>query len=78
METSRSPGEGDDGQLLAVEGDKEADGVASLAEYSSPFRLILSLTGKGPDRRMDEGTDLDLALILTENLENSNFSVHRT
>jgi len=32
METSRSPGGGDDGQLLAVEEDEEADGVASLAE----------------------------------------------
>ena len=32
METSRSPGEGDDGQLLAVEEVEEADGVASLAQ----------------------------------------------
>ena len=40
--------------------------------------MILSVAGKDPDTRMDEGTDLSLALVLTENLENSNFSVHRT
>ena len=42
------------------------------------LHMILSVAGKDPDTRMDEGTDLSLALILTENLENSNFSVHRT
>ena len=49
-----------------------------LWTWAKHLRVILSVAGKDPDTRMDEGTDLSLALILTENLENSNFSVHRT